>query len=246
VAASHWSQKRLDKSVPLFEEVLRLQENKLGREDPSTQGTVANLGVNYKDAGRLKEAVALLEEAYRASKQHAGLHWVGTPLMDAYIKAGQSAEAKKLFTELLGEVRNTMPKNSLQTADQLARLASCLLEMKEHAEAETLLREALAVREKSKTDEWRTFSIKSQLGRALMGQKKHADAEPLLLGGYDGLKANEKTIPPQAADRIPQALDRLIELYTATNKPEEAKKYKELRANYPAAKEPAPPSREKT
>lgn len=42
----------------------------------------------------------------------------------------------------------------------------------------------------------------------------------------------EKTIPPLGNTRIPEAIDRLIELYTATNKPDEAKKDRELRAKY--------------
>jgi eukaryotic-like serine/threonine-protein kinase len=57
-----------------------------------------------------------------------------------------------------------------------------------------------------------------------------------LLKGYEEMKARESTIPkaPEAQVRIPEALDRLIELYTATNKPDEVKKYKDLRAKYPA------------
>lgn len=34
--------------------------------------------------------------------------------------------------------------------------------------------------------------------------------------------------------RIPEALRRLIELYTATNRPDEAKKWQAERAKYPA------------
>ncbi len=49
--------------------------------------------------------------------------------------------------------------------------------------------------------------------------------------------------PGGGRDRIPEALDRLIELYTATNKPDEAAKYRDLRAAYPP--ELAPPPREK-
>ena len=36
LAAGYWSMKRLDKSVPLFEEVLKRQEAKLGRDHPDT------------------------------------------------------------------------------------------------------------------------------------------------------------------------------------------------------------------
>jgi len=83
------------------------------------------------------------------------------------------------------------------------------------------------------------------LGAALLGQKKYADAETLLLKSYGGLKQREKTIPPQGAIRLPEALDRLIELSTATKKPDEAKKYQELRAKYTAPKEVAPKPPEK-
>ena len=52
------------------------------------------------------------------------------------------------------------------------------------------------------------------------------------------MKQREKTIPPQGQPRIGEALDRLIELYVATNKPDEVKKW---RAEYP---ELLPPPRE--
>ncbi len=120
----HWSLRRLDKSIPLFEELLPLQEKKLGRDNPDTLVSVANLGVNYKDAGRVAEAIPLLEEAYTASKKHATLRWVGTPLLDAYASAGKPAEAAKLINELLADARKTLPKDSPQLAGQLARVRS--------------------------------------------------------------------------------------------------------------------------
>lgn len=61
-----------------------------------------------------------------------------------------------------------------------------------------------------------------------------------LLLVYDEQKAHEKTIPLQANSRIPESHDRLIELYTATNKPDEVKKYQALRAKYPTTKDLAP------
>jgi WD40 repeat protein/serine/threonine protein kinase len=126
---------------------------------------------------------------------------------------------------------------------ELVLLAKSKLEAKAFTEAEPLLRECLALREKAEPDAWMTFNTRSLLGGALLGQKKYADAEPLLLKGYEGMKQREKAIPPQAATRIPEALDRLIELYTATDKPDEAKKWRDERAKYPP--ELAPMSREK-
>jgi tetratricopeptide (TPR) repeat protein len=73
LAGAYWSLQRLDQSIPLFEETLKLSEKKLGRQPPDTLQAVANLGVNYKDAGRSKEAIPLLEEAYAASKKRPQL-----------------------------------------------------------------------------------------------------------------------------------------------------------------------------
>ena len=42
----------------------------------------------------------------------------------------------------------------------------------------------------------------SLLGAALAGQKKYAEAEPLLIGGYEGLKAREARIPAPARGRL--------------------------------------------
>ena len=56
------------------------------------------------------------------------------------------------------------------------------------------------------------------------------------------MKQREKAIPPPGIARIPEALDRLIELYTATKKPDDLKKWQAERAKYSAV---APPPGEK-
>jgi serine/threonine protein kinase/tetratricopeptide (TPR) repeat protein len=236
---AYWSTNQLDKSVPLFEELLERQEAKLGRQHLDTQFTVANLGINYKDAGRLKEAIPLLEEAHQAAKCSSDLRSVASQLIDAYAKAGENAKLAGLLHEQLAEARKSLPNDSPQLAGLLAQNGMSLLQQKKWVEAEPLLRESLAIREKTQPDVWSTFNTQSLLGGALLGQKKYAEAEPLLLAGYEGMKQREKSIPPQASTRIPNALDRLIELSTATNKPDDAKKWRAERAKYPADAPPA-------
>jgi eukaryotic-like serine/threonine-protein kinase len=140
----------------------------------------------------------------------------------------------------LADARKALPQDSPQLAGMLGAIGLGLLEQKKWTEAEPLLRECLVIREKNEPDDWRTFNAQSMLGGSLLGQKKYADAEPLLLKGYEGMKAREKTIPPQASTRIPEALDRLIELYTATDKPDEVKKWQAERAKYPNVAPPQP------
>jgi hypothetical protein len=120
-----------------------------------------------------------------------------------------------------------------QTLGTMSSLGRVLLQQKKWADAEPVLRECLALSEKQISDNWRTFNTQSLLGGALLGQKKYAESELLLLKGYEGMKTREKTIPAPLKIRLPEALDRLIELYTAINKPDEAKKWQAERAKYP-------------
>jgi serine/threonine protein kinase/tetratricopeptide (TPR) repeat protein len=237
LAGAYWQQKQLDKSIPLFEETLKRQEAKLGRDHPETLLTVANLGVNYRDSGRLQEALALLEEAQQAAKKYPALRWVVGELLDAYAHAGENAKLAQLLQEQLTEARTALPKDSPQLAGQLAQIGLLLLQQKQGTEAEPLLRESLAIRAKAQSDAWTTFNTQSLLGGALLGQKKYAEAEPLLLKGYEGMKQREKTIPPLAGTRLPEAIDRLIELYTATDRPDEVTKWRAERKKYPLARE---------
>jgi tetratricopeptide (TPR) repeat protein len=237
LAAGYWTVRQLDKSVPLFEEALRLEEKKLGRQHPLTQMAVANLGVNYKDAGRLDEAIPLLEEAHRASGQFPNLRRFLAHLLDAYAKAGRPAEAAKLILASLADARKTAPKGSQQLAGALAQSALDLLQVKAYADAEPLLRECLAIREKTQPDLWNTSNTKSMLGGALLGQKRYAEAEPLLVAGYEGMMRREAMIPPQARISLTEALERLVQLYEATNKPDEAARWRqELEARKAAGK----------
>ena len=150
-----------------------------------------------------------------------------------YLDAGKPDVALPIVKDTLVKIRKVFPAESPQLAGILAKWSSSLLGARAYLEAEPLLRECLTIREKTQPDVWSTFNTHSMLGVALLGQKKYADAEPLLLKGYEGMKARETTIPPQGRDRLPEALDRLIELYTATNKPDDAKKWRAERAKYP-------------
>jgi tetratricopeptide (TPR) repeat protein len=241
LAAVHWSMKRLDKSVPLFEELVPLYAAKLGRDHPKSLLAIANLGVNYKDAGRFEEAIPPLEEAHRAEKKVSGLGWVWQPLLSAYLGAGEVDKFADLLQEHRIEARKTLSRDRAQLADMLSIMGHSLLRRKKWADAEPPLRECLVIREMTRPDAWGTFDTRSQLGGALLGLRKHDEAEPLLIGGYEGMKQREATIPESGKVHLIEALDRLIELHTATDRPDEAAKWRAERAKYPKH---APPTGE--
>jgi hypothetical protein len=67
------------------------------------------------------------------------------------------------------------------------------------------------------------------LGGCLLGQKQYAEAEPLLTAGYEGLRARAKAIPPDRAACLIEALERLVALYEATDKKDEAARWRKER-----------------
>src|SRR5262249_58977472 len=100
-----------------------------------------------------------------------------------------------------------------------------------YAAAEPLLRESLSIAEKSVPDAWATHHVRSLLGGALLRQHKYGDAEPLLVRGYEGLKERAAKIPLEEQGYLTSSLGRLMDLYVAWGKPDEAAGWrKELQA----------------
>jgi serine/threonine protein kinase len=239
LGVAYWSARQFDRAGTVFQEALERKEKHWGPNHPETLVTLVNLANNHRDAGRFPEAVALLEKAQERVRHLPRPLWpelesISSDLALTYIRAGQLDKAEAVCRASLEEARQ-LDKNSAHTARVLGDLGKVLLDQKKSAEAEPFLRECLAIRAKTVPDAWLTFNTMSLLGGALLGQKKHADAEPLLLQGYEGMKKREKSIPPQAKINLSKALDRLIELYTATNQPGELKKWQAERAKYPGA-----------
>ncbi len=70
------------------------------------------------------------------------------------------------------------------------------------------------------------------LGRSLHASsvRPDAEAEPMLRQVYEGMRARERTIAPIDRRRLAEAVDRLIELYTAMNQFEKVKRWRVERA----------------
>jgi tetratricopeptide (TPR) repeat protein len=241
LARQYWITKQLDKSIPTFEDVVQRSEAKFGRKDEFTRMAIGNLGVNHKDAGNLDKAIPLLEEACGTETKTPIFQNLAPQLVVAYVKAGMTEKARETAKKVLDEMHQRLPQESPELAGQLAKLGLLMLKEKAFEQAAPVLRECLVIREKKEPDAWLTFNTQSMLGSALSGQKKFDEAAPLLLKGYEGMKQREKTIPPEGMVRLPEAVDRLIEHYTATNKPDEVKKWRSERIKYPTA--PAPPKK---
>ncbi len=234
-AVQYWSRGELGLSIPLFESLLQEQQNTLGKEHIETRSTAANLGVNYKDAGRFIEAIPLLEAAYKSSKTEPRFAFVMPHLLEAYAKLPRPdhlAKAEALIETFLELGRSEYGVDHPEFAGRLSLSAQWLLLLQGWARAEPLAREALKIREQIQPDAWNTFNTKSVLGGAVLGLGRLDEAEVLLIDGYNGMKSRESTIPKQSIDRLQDAIDRLIALHTAKGDTTQTERWKSERAKF--------------
>jgi hypothetical protein len=105
----------------------------------------------------------------------------------------------------------------------------------ELTESEALLRESLAIREKRQPEIWETFDCRSMLGGNLLAQRRYGEAEPLLVSGYEGIKQREQRIPFHRRESLGKALARLVQLYEATDRPDQAAQWKQKLAEFDKA-----------
>jgi tRNA A-37 threonylcarbamoyl transferase component Bud32 len=236
LGVGYWQTRQLDKSIPVFEEAWQRRRAALGADDPATLVTQADLGINYRDAGRVVEGTALLEDALTRRQARPGataqdLEFFRTALAETYDRAGAHAKAEAVYRDHLQAARQQFGAEDSHTAVALANLGQNLFKQQKWQDAELVLRDCLAIRQKKEPDDWRTFNAQSMLGRALLGQRSYADAEPLLLGGYEGMKQREEQISSPAKARLSEAAERLIKLYDSWGKKSEADKWRKVLAS---------------
>jgi tetratricopeptide (TPR) repeat protein/tRNA A-37 threonylcarbamoyl transferase component Bud32 len=233
------------RALPLHEETYEKMKVKLGPDHPQTLTSMNNLARGYQAVGRFDRALPLFEEtlALRRSKlgpDHPQTLSSMNNLAGAYQAARKYDRALPLLRELADRWKREAGADSTHYVGALSALGLNLLRQEKWTDAETRLRELVTIRQTKAPDDWGTFNAKSMLGGALLGQKQYAVAEPLLRDGYEGLKHRAEKIPPEGSRRLAEALDRLIALAEATNRPDDVKLWKDEKAKLPGATAPKP------
>jgi tetratricopeptide (TPR) repeat protein len=223
---------KLDDATLLRKDIYTLAKTKLGRDSAEALNRSDNLAAAYEKAGRIEEALRQREESLRGRRKLAAGSMdlsVGNALQEVarlYDQMQDYTRAEPLWREAFQFVKDN--KNVM--VDVQASLGLCLLRTGKPADAEPVLRQCLATREKKEPDAWTTFHTKSLLGGSLLGQKKYAEAEPLLLAGYEGMKKGLDKAPQKDKVRLIEGLERIVQLYEATGKKDKAEAWrKELK-----------------
>jgi eukaryotic-like serine/threonine-protein kinase len=231
LANAYFSAGRYFEAIALHEETLRLRETKLGPVHPDTLQSMNNLATTYSAAGRMTEAVELFETLLRLGEatvrpDHPTTLMRRNKLAVAYESLGRWVDAERLRRGVASSRRKAEKPDSPLLAGDLASFGMNLLKQAKWSKAEPLLFESLAIYGKATPDDWRRYDAMSMLGGSLLGQGRYSEAESLIIGGYEGMKAREAKVPLAGRPRMPAAADRVVRLYEAWDKPEKASEWK--------------------
>jgi eukaryotic-like serine/threonine-protein kinase len=217
-------------AIALYEQVRAIQVKKFGTDHPDVLTTLATLALVYEDAGKRELALPLFQQAVTGIEKRQFVHPQAGLIVDAlsecYERLNQFDQAETWRRKWLVVVKARSGAKSRYFASELAVLGLNLLAQKKWTDAATALHDCLAIRDQQQPDDWTTFNAQSMLGEALYGQKKFAEAEPLLVRSYEGMKQRATKIPNEGKHRLAEALDRLVQLYDAWGKPNEATRWR--------------------
>ena len=243
----HFARREYAQALPLLEKALELRRKLSGDDHPKLLILMLNVAASHSMLKQYDKAIPVFRDCVDRSKRQLGPTHNTTlqalrNLALGLLYANRNDESIPVFEELVAALKQ-ISKSPAQTNDYhnlLSTLGGELMRKKEYEKAEPYLRECLTIRESTQPDAWSTFIVRSLLGGALLGQKKFAEAEPLLLKAHEGLQKRKQSNPKQADEAIAKVQDRLIEHFEKTNRPQEAKKWRDERAKHakgpPAAK----------
>lgn len=227
LARLYLDQGRYTPAEPLFTQALAIQRRVLGEEHPETLTVMRNLAHLYRNQHKYAPAEALLKQVAQAQQRLLGSEHPDTlttlnDLAQLYQDQGKFGQADPLSVRVLEVRRRVLGDAHPDTVGALASLGRVRLGLRRYVEAESLLRAALNAQEKNSPDAWQRYNIESLLGACLAAQARFAEAEPLSLAAYAGLWQHQIAIPRDSHWVLDQAAERIVQLYRAWGRPQQA------------------------
>jgi tetratricopeptide (TPR) repeat protein len=207
----------------ILAQVLDARVRVSGSEHAETLRVMSNMGVLYSLQGRHEDALAIYQKSFAVSNRISGPEHPDT-LRDlerialARRALGRFGEAEPDLSKVVEGRRRILGPAHPLTLRVTMFLGRVQLQQQKFAAAERTLRAALDGYSKTTPDAWSRYVCQSVLGASVAGQKKHAEAEPLLIGAYEGLIRLFASLPPSERQYIELAATTLSQLYAATHK----------------------------
>ncbi|MHC4695264.1 MAG: tetratricopeptide repeat protein [Planctomycetota bacterium] len=221
----------LAKGEAMLRESLPELRAKLGNEHPTTARWMARLGVIFLHRGDFADAEYLLGHALPVLRRELGeQHWETLECfyqwLNVLVEQDKLGEHDNVIREVLARHRETFGEEAVQTSRSMIFLARALQQQGRLREAEAMLRDVLEiVQRETASIECKACLIgipQSLLGEYLAAQGHYEEAESLLLEGFATIERRHG----RSHTTTPRALRRIVNLYEAWGKPDEAAKWR--------------------
>ncbi len=222
------SQRKYDEAEALCRRTVAIGTRTLGEEHRGPLGSMCRLGLVLGYQGRYQEAEELLRRTLEIQKRVLGDKVLGPwrcqrALAMVLKKKGDYTAAEQIYREGLALAKRVRGNDDPVVAASLLLLGIALKEQGTLEEADIVLREAVGSFRAALGEEfWETANARSHHGECLTKIGQYENAEQELLTGYDRLsnalgKDHRNTL---------QALERLVDLYEAWGRLNEAAKWR--------------------
>ncbi len=183
-------------------------------------GALVDDGQYDKAAEAYRESLAIFQKAPSAKPVDAAWAWQG--LGDVSFFRGQKGEAERQYRTALHLTQAAPNAAASSVAGSEAALGRLLCESGTQEEGTRMMRDALEIRQRLlPPTHWRIGYTEALLGRCLAVQRSFTEAEPLLLRGYELLRAQRG----DGREETRQTAGSLVALYKAWGKPDRAALY---------------------
>ena len=176
LAVAYQDAGKLSQAIDMLEQVKKARLRQNGPDHPETLSTLNFLASVYKAAGKPESPLPIVEQIYSGIAKRQFEHQYAGAIManviDFYEQLNQDVKAQSLRQSWLMSVKDRYGADSPAYASELAS-EGLAFKKKKWPDAERMLRECLAIREKTLPDDWTTANTKSMLGEALSGQKNY-------------------------------------------------------------------------
>ena len=211
-----------------------------GPDHPNSGMTLHDLGLIAATRGDLPSALSLFRRALEIHrKAYGNEHPTVAVALNSIARVlrlqRRHNEAAAALQEAVAMSRPTLGDDHQLVAIYTINLASVQLARHEPASAEALLREGLRIRARAPSvvpgrrrmfleDDWSLGATKSLLGASITALKRYQEAEAMLLDARRDLQS----VPAVRGVEMKDTITRLVDLYVAWGKSENARAYRSL------------------
>jgi serine/threonine protein kinase/tetratricopeptide (TPR) repeat protein len=222
---------KLEEAEKYQSDALALRRELFGNDHPDVVMSLINLSHVVIERKKEAEGEELLKEAISIGRRlgNNGRENLTTALRSL----GNMLQLQNRWEETIGIYReclqvrtNLLGPQHLEVAQDMQNLALSLLKVQKLTEAEANARGCLEIREKLLPDDWRTAYARMLVGRILSDETKFTEAEPFLIGAYQGFKEHEADIPPANKSLISGSINLLAKLYDKSDNPAKATEWR--------------------